>query len=399
MSRWLLLFVFVVVMFLLTAQDDEEVVIKVNGEKITKDEFMRTTLFITGPDVINYLIRTKLFEQFAKKLGVKVDKKKVEEEARRFVNNFKKTPRGKKQIALLEKLGFNEDEFFKLICENVRLRVLVRETLKAYRLTEQYLRERFDQLFPKNETIYHIMLIRIHKNEKVHELRTEADKLRRKLLALQKAIVDLQKAGQKEVVLTDKVKEALQDFLRNPLKAKLSPQEVEEILPKVKKEAEDLRKRIADLDARREEIDKLSESDYVKRVRDRLAKEPFEKVAEEEAVGWLRYPEGYDPGYCRLTAFKKELRPVITNLNIGQISEPVKTALGYFFVKLVDKKAPGELKFEDVRGQLERRYRKMPVYDVEIERLAQKLEKEAKIELNLGVILGLNKHKEGDKDK
>jgi len=399
MLRFMLVVIVVAAGVFLAAQNGDEAVITVNGEKITKDEFLKTAIFLTGPDVINYLIRSKLFEQFAKKLGVKVDRKEVEEEARRFVERFIKTPHGKKQVSLLEKLGFSRDEFFRLICENVRMRVLVRETVKAYRLTEQYLRERFEELFPKNETIYRVMIIRIHKNEKIHELQREADKLRRQLLSLQKTLVDLQKPEKKEIVLTDKMREVLKEFLKNPLQTKLTQEQVKEILPKVKQKAEELRKEIDSLDARRKQIESLSEKQYVERVKKRLANEPFEDVAKEEAVGWLRLPEGYDPGYTRLAGFKKELRPVITKLKKGEISEPVKTVWGYFFVKLIDKKAPGELKFEDVRAQLERRYRNMPVYDIEVERLAEKLEKEAKIELNLGAILGVKKGTKSDREK
>ena len=388
MVRSLSVMLLLVVAFGLFAQDGSEAVITVNGEKITKDEFLRTTIFFNGPAVIEYLIRTKLFCQFAKKMGVKVDPKKVEEEARRFVERYSKTPHGKKQLSLLEKLGFSKEEFFKLIRENVRLRLLVQETVKAYRLTEKFLKERFEQLFPKNETLYHVMLIRIHKNEKIHELKREADNLRRQLLQLQKAIMELQKPEKEGVLLTDKLRQQIKEFLKNPLKKRLTPEEAKEVLEKAKGKAEDLRHKIDALDERRRRIEGLSEKEYVQRVKERLQKEPFEQVAREEAVGWLRFPEGYDPGYSRLIGFKKELRPVITSLKVSQISEPVKTVWGYFFVKLVDRKAPGELKFEDVRDQLVRRYKNMPVYDQEIEQLAEKLEKEAKIELNLGAILG-----------
>ena len=257
------------------------------------------------------------------------------------------------------------------------------------RLTEEFLRERFEELFPKNETLYHVMLIRIHKTEKINELQREGDSRRKRLLRLQNAIIDLQKAEKEPVA----VPHAMRDIVRAKLGKMgdaLTLKERDAAVKIAKQEAEKLRTEIDQLDKKRKKIEAMSEKEYVEMVRERLAREPFEKVAQEEAVGWLRYPEGYDPGYGRLIAFKKELRPVITTLKKGQVSKPVKTIMGYFFLKLVDKKGPGELKFEDVREQLRSRFEKMPIYDGEVEDLIRKLEKDAKIELRFDAVFGNN---------
>ncbi|RKY17594.1 MAG: hypothetical protein DRP63_03445 [Planctomycetota bacterium] len=383
--RWLLIATLFVCASTAVAQQSDDAVIVVNGEKITKKDFLHTSLFMTVP----FLLREKLLEQAAKRLGVEIDEDAVREQARRMVEQFKKDPHAKEHLHILKKLGLSEKALFEMVYRDTRIRILGQEVARKRRLTEEFLRERFEELFPKNETLYHVMLIRIHKTEKINELQREGDSRRKRLLRLQNAIIDLQKAEKEPVA----VPHAMRDIVRAKLGKMgdaLTLKERDAAVKIAKQEAEKLRTEIDQLDKKRKKIEAMSEKEYVEMVRERLAREPFEKVAQEEAVGWLRYPEGYDPGYGRLIAFKKELRPVITTLKKGQVSKPVKTIMGYFFLKLVDKKGPGELKFEDVREQLRSRFEKMPIYDGEVEDLIRKLEKDAKIELRFDAVFGNN---------
>ena len=383
--RWLLVATLSVCALTVVAQQSDDAVIIVNGEKITKKDFLHTSLFMTVP----FLLREKLLEQAARRLGVKIDDDAIRQQARRLVEQFKKDRHAKEHLLILKKLGLNEKALFEMVYRDTRMRILGREVAKKRRLTEEFLREKFEELFPKNETLYHVMLIRIHKTEKINELQREADRTRKRLLRLQNAIIDLQKAEKEPVAVPDAMRDIVREKLGKMGDA-LTLKERDAAVKIAKQEAKKLRAKIDKLDKKRKKIEAMSEEEYVEMVKERLAKEPFEKVAQEEAVGWLRYPEGYDPGYGRLIAFKKELRPVITALKKGQVSKPVKTIMGYFFVKLVDKKGPGELKFEDVREQLRSRYEKMPVYEGEVEDLVRKLEKDAKIELRFDVVFGNN---------
>jgi len=388
--RWLLIGTLLFCALMVAAQQSNDAVIIVNGEKITKDDFLHTSLFMTVP----FLLREKLLEQAAEKMGVKIDEDAVRAQARRMIERFKKDPRSKEHLGMLKKLGLGEKALFEMVYRDTRIRILGREVAKKRRLTDEFLREKFEQFFPKNETLYHVMLIRIHKNEKINELQREADNTRKQLLRLQNAIIDLQKAEKEPVSVPDAMRDMVEKKL-GKMGDTLTLKERDEAVKIAKQETEKLRAKIKQLDERRKKIEAMSEKEYVEMVKERLAKEPFEKVAQEEAVGWLRYPEGYDPGYARLIAFKKELRPVITALKKGQVSKPVKTIMGYFFLKLVDKKGPGELKFEDVREQLKSRFEKMPIYDREVDDLIRKLEKDAKIELRFDAVFGKHTKEKG----
>jgi len=381
--RWLLIGTLLLCALISVAQQSNDAVIIVNGEKITKDDFLRTSLFMTVP----FLLQEKLLEQAAKKMGVKIDEDTIKEQAQKMVERLKKDRHAKEHLDMLKKLGLGEKALLEMVYRNTRIRILGREVAKRRRLTDEFLREKFEQFFPKNETLYHVMLIRIHKNEKINELQREADNTRKQLLRMQNAIIDLQKAEKEPVTVPDAMRDMVQKKLGKTGDT-LTLKERDEAVKIAKQETEELQTKIEQLNERRKKIEAMNEKEYVEMVKERLAKEPFEKVAQEEAVGWLRYPEGYDPGYARLIAFKKELRPVITALKKGQVSDAVKTVMGYFFLKLVDKKGPGELKFEDVREQLKSHFEKTPVYDGEIDELIRKLEKDAKIELRFDAVFG-----------
>lgn len=63
-------------------------------------------------------------------------------------------------------------------------------------------------------------------------------------------------------------------------------------------------------------------------------------------------------------------------LKVGEISEPVQTQFGFHIIKVTDRKAAKEVKFEEVKQQVEENY-----MDEETVKLIQKLRDEAKVEI------------------
>ncbi len=62
--------------------------------------------------------------------------------------------------------------------------------------------------------------------------------------------------------------------------------------------------------------------------------------------------KGGDYGYRSKKFLKKDFADVAFSMKVGDISEPVKAADGYFIIKLTDHKEGGTSKFEDVKKQI-----------------------------------------------
>ncbi len=85
---------------------------------------------------------------------------------------------------------------------------------------------------------------------------------------------------------------------------------------------------------------------------ERLKKgEDFEKLAEEYSQG-PGASSGGDMGYIEKGQMIKELDEEVFSLNIGEISRPIKTDLGYHICKVEDIKYGGVLSLEEAYGQI-----------------------------------------------
>ena len=84
-----------------------------------------------------------------------------------------------------------------------------------------------------------------------------------------------------------------------------------------------------------------------------LKGEAFEDVAQAVSTG-PSAPKGGDLGWFEKDRMVPEFAEAAFSLNIGGISDPVKTQFGYHIIKVYDKKAAGPKSFADARPEMEK---------------------------------------------
>jgi parvulin-like peptidyl-prolyl isomerase len=87
-----------------------------------------------------------------------------------------------------------------------------------------------------------------------------------------------------------------------------------------------------------------------------------------------------DLGYVQKGTLLNELEQVIFNLNVNQISEPIKTEFGYHLVMVTEKKEQKITKFEDVKFILEKRLQQIDC-ELKLIRYLKKIRAKADIEI------------------
>ena len=75
-------------------------------------------------------------------------------------------------------------------------------------------------------------------------------------------------------------------------------------------------------------------------------KKNFLKTAKIEAN---LSPEDIDLGWNTKSELPEEIVEAVFNLNLNQVSKPIKSSFGWHIVKLIDKKDRKEVKYEEVR--------------------------------------------------
>ncbi len=85
--------------------------------------------------------------------------------------------------------------------------------------------------------------------------------------------------------------------------------------------------------------------------------EPFEELAKELSDDVGSRSEGGETGFFPRDAMVKEFEDAAFALDVGQISEPVRTQFGFHIIKLKAIKPGGLKPFEEVRGEVESAYR------------------------------------------
>ncbi|MFH0948057.1 MAG: peptidylprolyl isomerase [Elusimicrobiota bacterium] len=98
----------------------------------------------------------------------------------------------------------------------------------------------------------------------------------------------------------------------------------------------------------------LSTEEEAKKITERIKKnEAFEKLAKENSVDKVTASKGGDLGFFRRRQYVKEFEEAAFKLiKIGDISDIIKTPLGYHIIKLTDRKQLKPQKLEDVETEI-----------------------------------------------
>jgi peptidyl-prolyl cis-trans isomerase C len=84
----------------------------------------------------------------------------------------------------------------------------------------------------------------------------------------------------------------------------------------------------------------------------RLKDEPFEKVAKKESIDNQSAATGGDLGYLLSGSMVKEFEDVISKMNVGDVSAPVKTQFGWHIIKLEGKRPAEAAPLDKVRDAI-----------------------------------------------
>ncbi|MFH1422397.1 MAG: peptidylprolyl isomerase [Planctomycetota bacterium] len=352
---------------------DSEVILEIDDDIIVKKDLFKEELFKrVGKAFMEQKISELLLNREAKRLGASVTDKEIEEETNRtieqellyYVRDIVKLndalqeksyslEEWKKAIDILGDKGGYITEARKEAIENLEIelakynltiesrkesqkeiacfQLLTKKVVKARRLEESFLKERFEKVYmtdPKINVWVRIIIITPSKL---------AAEMREKALRLQEAAETLDE-GSKQNTL--------------------------------------------DYAAKLIETADQAELEYATEITKRLkAGEEFAKVAAECAIE--RSKTDFDKGWIKISKLYIKIAEAVEKLNVGEISDPVKTQYGYHIAQLCGKKTNEELTFEDVKTFLEKEAENAPVADEECFKLDAELRASANIKRNL----------------
>jgi peptidyl-prolyl cis-trans isomerase C len=139
-----------------------------------------------------------------------------------------------------------------------------------------------------------------------------------------------------------------------------------------------------------------------KKILERLKKgEDFAKIAKKSSIDPGSAKNGGDLGFFSSGQMVPEFEAAAARLNIGEISEPVKTKFGYHIIKVTDKKMGKPVEFEKAKNVIFQRLsaeKQKEFFDSYIE----DLKKSYKVEINKQAIANLSageEKKEGSQGK
>ncbi|MDH4227220.1 MAG: peptidyl-prolyl cis-trans isomerase [Deltaproteobacteria bacterium] len=116
----------------------------------------------------------------------------------------------------------------------------------------------------------------------------------------------------------------------------------------------------------------------------RLKNESFESVAAAVSVG-IEARSGGDLGYFARGDMPPEFEAAIFALNVGGVSQVIKTEYGYHIFKLEEKAEGGNLKFEDVKGKITERLKRERAEDA-YNTWMMELKKTVSIDVDMGLL-------------
>lgn len=275
--------------------------------------------------LLDQMIEERLLLQEAKRSGIKVPKRQLEEGVRQIKNRYKELAPGKKPtqedfereltdaerkkfLAELEEQGLSEDEF----------KDRIEEQLLIVRLTEQEVKGRIDFPFtdPEGES-----------RELTPAYEKEAKALFEKIQARYQD-KEFQPDPDNEI---DQMVVLLKSRLGESIRAS-------HILIKSSRD-DDFKKRSA----------ALNKAKDIKRRLD--AGEDFETVAKKYSEG-PSAPNGGDLGEFTRGQMVPEFEKAAFALPVGGVSDPVETQFGYHIIQVQEKKAERKMRFDDLKMDL-----------------------------------------------
>ncbi len=117
--------------------------------------------------------------------------------------------------------------------------------------------------------------------------------------------------------------------------------------------------------------------------------EDFGKLAQKYSIDKGSAKNGGDLGFFSAGQMVPEFEAAAAQLDIGKVSEPVKTKFGYHIIKVVDKKTGKPLEFEKIQNNIFQRLtaeKQKEVFDTFIENLR----KSYKVEINQDAVSKLS---------
>jgi len=122
--------------------------------------------------------------------------------------------------------------------------------------------------------------------------------------------------------------------------------------------------------------------DEAKKIEDKLKKgEDFAQLAKKYSIDTATAKNGGDLGYFSRGQMLPEVEAAAMRLKPGEISEPVKTKLGYHIIKVTDKKTGQVVEFDKVRNLIQQNLmaeKQKEVFDSYVDGL----KKNYKVEIN-----------------
>jgi EpsD family peptidyl-prolyl cis-trans isomerase len=144
---------------------------------------------------------------------------------------------------------------------------------------------------------------------------------------------------------------------------------------------------------------RVKTEDEANKIRERLVKgEDFAKIAKSSSIDQGSAKNGGDLGYLSRNQLTPELEAVVSKLNTGEISEPIKVQNGYDIVKITDKKLGKQIEFEKVKNLIKQHLaseKQKDAFDTYIE----DLKKSYKVEINNDALSKLLVEEKGETAK
>jgi parvulin-like peptidyl-prolyl isomerase len=135
------------------------------------------------------------------------------------------------------------------------------------------------------------------------------------------------------------------------------------------------------------------------KIRERLIKgEDFAKIAKSSSIDQGSAKNGGDLGYLSRNQLTPELEAVVSRLNTGEISEPIKVQNGYDIVKITDKKLGKQIEFEKVKNLIKQHLASEKQKDA-FDSYIENLKKSYKVEVNNDALSKLLVEEKGETEK